>query len=459
MLVVVAALGVLATVPLAVIATTSQLPLTSQNLSWNSAYEAAQAGLDDYVQHLDANGTYAQYNKANTGGNAAFTGWVPVSGSQSEYFEYSPTTTGGALQLTVSGKAGSGLSQVVRTFVYGLTPASTLDDVYWTACESSSQCGASGTIVFISTDVLNGPVFSNDDFTMCGSPTFTSTVQSADAGGLGSPYWQSACSPTAPNFQAGAPSRAPAQNIIVNGVLGDVVPAQKFGCYITAGGGNGTIFTLNGSTLTWSNGTLDTTDGNKGAGCTGTVNFGSLKSAVIYVNGNATITGGTVSGFLTIVASGSMTITGNITYPCADITWTSGTCSSSPGGPTADSSDALGLIALNNISISANNAPFTLDAALLAITGSFQNANYSNACSGTCNTLNVFGSIAQDVRGPVGKFNNGVITAGYSKSYWYDNSLQQAWPPFFIPPASTTWSPVSYAELKPGSPNEAISGT
>lgn len=453
MLVVLAALALFAAVPLTVIATAAnQLPLTTRNLYWNAAYEAGQAGLNNYVQQLDANESYVEYSKSNPDGNAAFTGWVQVAGTTNppEYYEYATKVAKGGLQLTVSGKAGFGVAKVIRNFTWSLTPTSTLSDIYWTACESSSACGATSQIVFTSSDVLNGPVFSDDDFSICGDPTFNSTVQSANAGGVGSPYWTSTCLGTKPVFNDGAPTYAPAQNIIANGVGGDVAPAQNFGCDINNSGGT-TTFTLNSGTLSWSGGTLDTADGNKGAGCTSPVTLAGLQSDIFYVNGNIQVSGN-VSGFLTLVSSGNITVTGSIAYPSADIQGGS-------GSPQSDTSDALGLIAEDNVLVSDNNAATTVDAAMMAITGSFENADYTSSCSGTCPTLTVFGSIAQNIRGPVGEQSGGTPTNGYQKSYWYDYSFAYLWPPFFIPPASATWNEASYAELLPGAANEAIPGT
>ncbi len=469
MLVVMAALALLATVPLTVMATTvDQLPLSTYNLDWNAAYQAAQAGLSDYIQHLDANETYVQYDRSNPDGNVAFTGWEAVSSTTAppEYFEYSVSTSGGSLQLTVSGKAGAGTDSVVRTFTYALAPTSTLDDIYWTACESSSNCGATQEIVFDSNDVLNGPVFSDDDFFICGDPTFTSTVQSANdgdgpTGGMAAhDYWENTCGTSNPDFEAppNEPTYAPPENILSNGVGGDVAPAEDYGCYLTAGG-NGVTFTLSGTTLQWTGGTLNTTNGNKGAGCgsSGTsVTFADLQSAIFYVDGDVTINGGgTVAGFLTLVSSGSITLDGSVTYPSGDVTQSSG----SPSGPYSDTKDALGLIALDYIYMNDDNAAITIDAAMMAISDSFENVDYTKACSGTCNVLTVFGSIAQNIRGPVGEESSGTVTNGYAKSYWYDYSLEDLWPPFFIPPASATWSPTSYAELQPGAAHEAIAGT
>ncbi len=116
-----------------------------------------------------------------------------------------------------------------------------------------------------------------------------------------------------------------------------------------------------------------------------------------------------------------------------------------------------------------NNAATTIDAAMVAIQGSFYNAAATNNCPGyggpsnnpnNCPVLTVFGSIAQNTRGLVGYLDgNSHSTQGYAKNYLYDSSLQTLWPPFFIPPAGATWTPKNYTELKPGTSNEAVAGT
>jgi len=555
MALVLVALALLATVPMAVMSTAvNQLPLTTRNLDWNGAFEAAQAGLSDYLQQLDANETYAQYNASDPDGNTAFTGWKAVAGTTNppEWYEYTPTTTGGQLQLTVSGAAGyPGVGNVIRTFTYGLVPTSTLDDVYWSNYETD-QAGAD--VNFDSNDNLDGPVFSNDDFYIDGNPTFASTVESANSRNNyadpctsyspGGPCWQddSGGHNSDPDFEAGTasnpyPAYHPYENLTSNGVQVDVTPAQNFGCYINTTSGTGTVsMTLSAGSVAWSGGTLDTTDGNKGANCaspsslsvtgtpssgkntvsgtgftssmvgmavsgtdipanttvtaetstqltmsqdatgspgsesltlsatSGTITLSKLQSDLIMVNGNITVAGGgTVSGFLTLVSSatsGGITLDGSITYPSGDVTDFPSTTN-----PQSDPSDALGLIAYDDINVSDNDAATTLDAAVMAITGSFQNSYATTTCptSGgnpVCPTLTVFGSIAQDYRGVVGYLNgSGQAFEGYGKAYWYDFALQTVWPPFFIPPSSAAWNPLSYAELLPGSAHEAVAGS
>jgi hypothetical protein len=63
-------------------------------------------------------------------------------------------------------------------------------------------------------------------------------------------------------------------------------------------------------------------------------------------------------------------------------------------------------------------------------------------------TLTIFGSLAQNFRGPVGTVGG---ASGFLKNYNYDTSLQTLFPPFFIPPNGAVWSPTAYEECAPGS--------
>jgi hypothetical protein len=158
MLIVIAMVALISSVPIVVLSTAvSQLSLTNENLYWNGAYEAAEAGLNDYTQQLDASSGFAQWVNTNSSfsctysppalptdpaGDAAFCGWVPVGSTSSnppEWYEYSlPSLGQGALTLTVSGKAGTGAHAVVRTFTYNVVPTSSfLDNIYWSNYEMS----------------------------------------------------------------------------------------------------------------------------------------------------------------------------------------------------------------------------------------------------------------------------------------------------------------------------------
>jgi hypothetical protein len=470
LLLVLIAVALLMSIPLAIATTTvDQLPQTSRNLNWDAAYEAAQAGLNDYLQRLDLNGGYGVYNKSNntSPANTAFSGWVSASTTPAESYSYAPTVVpaSGLISLEVSGKAGTGADQVVRTFDYSVRPSTSLDDVYWSNYEtvdpalgSSSSCAAyysssssppsSCVIEFDSNDTLDGPVFSNDTFRMCGSPTFKSTVESGNPNVTAGYVQAPSCSGgDTPVFDDGSPTlvaNTPPQSSIPSA---DVTAALNDGCEFT---GNVTLALSQYPTTTptttkiaWSGGTL--ASGSQswcGSGSSGTITVSSMTAGLIYAAGNITVSGA-MTGGLDLMSNNNISITGNITYPTGNIVTAS-------NGTQSDATDALGLVAENLISLSPpNTSGMTIDAAILSLTDSFYLPSWTSAPND--GTLTVFGSIAQDFRGPVGTAtSSGTVSTGFAKNYHYDTSLQTLWPPYFVPPYSASWGATTYSECVPG---------
>jgi hypothetical protein len=462
--------ALLISIPLAIATTTiNQLPQTSRNLNWDAAYEAAQAGLNDYLQELDNNQSYTIYNKSNntSPANAAFSGWVQASTTPLEYYSYIPSVVSstGLVSLEVSGKAGSGNGQVVRTFDYTVRPATSLDDIYWSNYETvdpnlgsqysscdqyyvSGSSPASGCVIeFDTADVLDGPVFSNDTFRMCGSPTFESTVESGNPNDTVGYTSAPSCGSSTPVFKDGSPtlvSNTPPQTAIPTA---DQTAALNYGCEFT---GNVTLAmtavtsaTPPDTSIAWSGGTL--ASGSKswcGSGSSGTITTNAMTADVIYTPGNITVSG-SMAGALDLMSQNNIAITGSLTYPTADIHTAS-------NQTMYDSQDILGLVAQNFISLGpTTTSGTTVDAAILSLADSFYLPNWTSAQ--VDGTLTVFGSIAQNNRGPVGTANSsGGVATGFSKSYHYDTSLQTLWPPYFVPPTSAAWDATAYSECIPG---------
>jgi len=98
-----------------------------------------------------------------------------------------------------------------------------------------------------------------------------------------------------------------------------------------------------------------------------------------------------------------------------------------------NSDDILGLVAKNFINVTdnaANNSDVNIQAAMLALTGSFRAENYNTRPVG--GVLNLTGSVAQYHRGPVGTFyGSGTIASGFSKRYRYDGRFNVTSPPAF----------------------------
>ena len=58
------------------------MSISRHDENWNAALAAAEAGVDDYVYRLNANGNYWLYSAANPppDSNQAFSGWQTVPG-------------------------------------------------------------------------------------------------------------------------------------------------------------------------------------------------------------------------------------------------------------------------------------------------------------------------------------------------------------------------------------------
>ena len=185
-----------------------------------NAMQAAYAGIADYQSRLTNDNAYWRYGVSTSfttgstfsGANAnpafgttAGGTWAAVSGSGGiETYRYevnnSAFASTGAVRVRVTGRSGAQTRSLVAT----VRGTGFIDYLYFTDYESSnpkltgetqdddptSQCLSvhlddpnydSGTacspVQFISGDVLNGPIRSNDEFTICGA-TFNQTVQS-----------------------------------------------------------------------------------------------------------------------------------------------------------------------------------------------------------------------------------------------------------------------------------------
>ena len=183
---------------------------------------------------------------------------------------------------------------------------------------------------------------------------------------------------------------------------------------------------------------------------------------------------GTVNSPMTIGSDNNIVIDGNICY--ADNV-SSGKCTATPAAP---STDVLGLVADNYVEI---NHPVTaaattsaaarstlgagtptcdlsnpyIDAVILALNHSFLVNNYSTGS--TLGTLNIYGTIDQDWRGPVGTGSGSTINTGYAKNYVYDPRLVYLSPPYYLNPGTSQWGFSAFTvdagqcEVATGSPN------
>ncbi len=168
---------------------------------------------------------------------------------------------------------------------------------------------------------------------------------------------------------------------------------------------------------------------------------------VAVSNGDAHVQG-VLGGQLTVVAqqgaigstnSGNILIDNNVTYQ---------------NDPTTNpsSTDMLGLVAQNNVTLTASQQNVYIDAAIYAQNGSFSYSGWSSTNLGTSAYIHLLGSIANATRGPVGTFNSSTnqTATGYNKNYQYDSRLASNSPPSF--PYTGTFGVLTWRESPPHMP-------
>lgn len=219
--------AMLLAVAVALTAATSGTRQAAQTQGGTRALDAAYAGVQDYIAHLNADSTYLQYGNpasaysrgaggsvklpatanpafgyaesgSGNGAAASNSTWSPVPGSASgATFRYEVDNSlygsSGLLRVRSTGRSGAFTRTIVASiqqqgfisYLY-FTNYETQDpqisgttakcDVYAWASRDTTRCA---TIQFAAGDVLEGPVRSNDTIVSCGA-VFDSTVTSSN---------------------------------------------------------------------------------------------------------------------------------------------------------------------------------------------------------------------------------------------------------------------------------------
>ncbi len=520
---------------------------------WNQAFVAAEAGVNDYLARLNQDdGYWTKYDCTNLAlkgprsDNACgykpntAPGWLGVPGSERGEFHYEVNTaatyTTGTVLLTSTGR----VSDVTRTVQVRLRRSGFGEFLYYTVYETldpanEAYYGFNNTtaadkcshyfwepnlpptskprdtsycsnINFITGDVIDGPLHTNDAMLVQGRPTFNGTTttswpQCKPVNGVKPPAsscYRASGSGVAPTFSKGIAYRAEVQLPESASDLRKYVDRTQTtnpGCLYTGP----TRIKINenaagaASTMTvwskFSKGTLNPNCGNTSASWPQTVPIPQNNIIIIQdvpatqstpssgacaagaVGDNFPQSGdfaqtlresdcrygtlyleGKLKGRLTIAADNNILITGPITYA---------------GG--TQGTDALGLIATNSVKIyhptsctqtsggkctsgtnmklpnNAYNSNVSVYAAILTLQHSFTVQQYQ--LGAPLGKINLYGTIAQKFRGPVGTSSNGVVQTGYLKGYVYDTRLRFAPPPFFLDPVRASWDVKTFGEL------------
>ena len=368
-----------------------------------AALYAAEAGIDYGLEWLRA-------QNIPPGGTAAFNlpaGPVLNSGAYTVWID--PDDENPNLYLKKYFVLSNGRNgDVERNISYLVQVDSFARYIWLTDMEVFRQTGRDIPVYFTSGDELTGPTHTNGNYNISGDPVFNDVVSSAE---------------DFINYLHGGP---PADNpTFSDGIqLGaDEIPMPSKALDLrTASTQDGYHFEGLTTIVLNADGTMTVTNDKLSP---------ATQTMALPANGAVFVTGaragenlhvsGTLQGQLSIGTNRDLIIDGNITYATNPQT-------------NPDSTDVLGLIAEKDVVVSESASPpggnLTVQASIMAMDDSFYADNWANELKGT---LNVFGGIIQDRRGPIGTFNSRTNqkASGYTKNYIYDSRLRTLPPPFY----------------------------
>jgi hypothetical protein len=311
------------------------------------------------------------------------------------------------------------------------------DFLYFT--DTEHMPGGGNPLWFVTPDVVDGPLFTNDQISIFGDPTFLSRVTSAYGGpgdnndnheplflyynGSSTNHLESELESNAPHdeptfvdsYTLGAPqltlpSTGDISLLKDEARAGGVSVSGDYDFYFGRPDENGDPML---GYVSYSKPGLGWVD----------VDLSSI-NGLIYVNGNLSVHG-VVDGQVTIATNGIIEITDDVVYAGSD-----------EYGPLEGCDDLLGLIACNDIVIgdtAPNQDDCEIHGALMTLANSFTAQNWNSGVPR--GDLTVHGSLVQSFRGPVGsgliQGDEVIITSGYAKDYHYDWRLQEMYPPGF----------------------------
>jgi hypothetical protein len=487
----------------ALVAANGDIHNSQHDLDAKRAYYSARAGLNSFLYKLNKNTEFWEQCPSQAKTN--------VPGSTTESYSYTSlpangkpaclTTdpvhtmielTDGSFRMRFTGYAGPSTSQTTRTIVASFKRASPLDYLWYTIyetldpntysvpanyqdCATLRRDGRPSHCVdinWVSGDVMNGPTYTQDQYRICGTPTFGRNVNDVIASAAPGGAWPGMYVAGGCGGTNGPPSGTPAN---VNGTLQENAP------YITPPPDNTNLLTYaqtdgkvyNGFTQIQLNGNTATVI--KSTGATEIVDL--TASPIIYVtNGtcsssyspyNATYppasgcgtvyVSGTYSSSVTIAAANDVIVTNNITTNLAG-TAVLGLVANNfirvQHGVTTRSGATQGSCGTATNVAATTHANLRIDAAVLALNHSFIVDNYD--CGASLGNLTVNGAIAQLFRGTVGTTSGGSISTGYLKNYTYDDRLAVQQPPFLFDLGSSSWRVVRETSCALGSADAAV---
>jgi hypothetical protein len=325
-----------------------------------------------------------------------------------------------------------------RTLELDVSPQSFADFLYFTDMEHMQ--GSGNPVWFVSPDLIDGPLHTNDQIHIFGDPTFVGCVRSAYGGPddnnqthrptfmyfNGNPYshLESALASNppfdVPTFENGYELGTSEIELPRAAIRDFRDAAQDGGVYLTGSrevvlaredeSGRpmyGYVSHRRSRRRRWTDVEIASTNG------------------ILYIAGQVTLLGGTLDGQLTIASNTAIDIEDDVVYRESD-----------ENGPTERCDDMLGLVCTGDVTVSdnaANRRDLVIHADIVATNTSFKAEHWRNGRPR--GTLTVHGGICQKFRGPVGtgylRGDELVVRTGYMKDYHYDHRLGWMTPPGF----------------------------
>jgi hypothetical protein len=297
--------------------------------------------------------------------------------------------------------------------------------------------GSGNPVWFVTPDLLDGPLHSNDQIHILGDPTFLGCVRSAYGGPDDHPNH-------VPSFEyyngdyhnhieSDAPSNPPHDVPTFGsgyelGTSAIALPTSSMADFAAAAKDGG-IFVKSSREVAFGR------EDAHGNSMHGYVSYRknprkpwtdveiSGTNGIMYVKGQVKLLGGTLDGRLTVASNSLMKIEDDIVYRASD-----------ENGPLPGCDDMLGLVCKGDIVVSdnaANQDGCVIHAHVVATHTSFKAEHWARRRPSGILTL--YGGICQRFRGPVGTaYLDGddlVILTGFRKDYHYDRRLLGISPP------------------------------
>lgn len=398
--------------------------LASNDVQEKETFYLAESAVEEAIHHLNSLGEPFLGAGTNHTDPVAFLQEAPrYKGQVTVYLDTKDTNAGQATRyVQIQARATHGNGRVSKAISVRVGQQNFSRYAYF----SDLELRANGTkIWFFSGDNLYGPVHTNEQFHIAGSPTFHQEASSV-AGTID--YYAGGPPNDNPDFKKGVTLGARQIPLPNDLALMKAKAQAPEGLFIT-GMTRASIDIVYNAALGRSQLVV-----RKDGGAASTLDLPA--NGVVYVNGIAEVRGD-LAGQLTIAAREDLRIVDDVVYHTDPRT-----------NPASE--DVLGLVSEKNVVMAATQANLdsgdeTVMATIMALGESFTAENYSQGAPR--GKLKLYGGIVQKRRGPVGTFNQSGIVSGYEKAYNHDIRLMDNPPPAY--PTTGEIERIAWRELDP----------